>query len=83
MSYYLNYHHRLLPLHILKMMVDALVFSQLYALPVWSPSLKANLISRLQHLCKQVVRVTCGLCKFHHVSDSQHHLGWLPFNLLV
>ena len=59
------------------MMADTLVFSQLYALPVWGSSLKANLISHLQCMCNRAVRVICGLHKFDHVSDSRHHLDML------
>ena len=44
---------------------------------------QANLISCLQYLCNQAVRVICGLQKFDHVSDSHYRLVWLPFNLLV
>ena len=54
MSYYLyliNYHHHEFPSHILKMVADSLVLSQLiYALSVWGPSLKVNLLTRLYHL---------------------------------
>ena len=54
MSYYLylmSYHARGLPLHILKMLADSLVISQLtYALPVWGPSLRANLYYCLHRL---------------------------------
>jgi len=86
MSYYLylmNYHHRQLPSHILKMLADTLVFSQLYALPVWGPSLGVDAASQLQHLCNCAVQVTYGLKKYDHVSAARHILGWLPFDSLV
>ena len=50
MSYYLyliSYHRRQLPLQILKMLMDTLVLSQFYALPVWGPSLGTAAVSRL------------------------------------
>jgi len=83
MSYYLyliNYHHWQLPLHILKMLADTLVFSQLYALPIWGPSLGVDATSRSQRLCNHAVRVTCGLKKYDHVSAACHTLGLLPFD---
>ena len=86
MSYYLyliSYHRRQLPSQILKMLMDTLVLSQFYALPVWGPSLGTAAVSRLQRLCNQAVRVTCGLRKYDHVSAARHNLGWLPFELLV
>ena len=86
MSYYLyliSYHRRQLPLQILKMLMDTLVLSQFYALPVWGPSLETAPASRLQHLCNRTVRVTCGLRKYDYVSAARHNLGWLPFDLLV
>jgi len=87
MSYYLylmNYHHRQLPSHILKMLADSLVLSQLiYALPVWGPSLKVNLLSQLYRLYNRAIRITCGLRKYDHVSDSRHSLGWLSLDSLV
>ena len=86
MSYYLyliSYHRRQLPLQILKMLMDTLVLSQFYALPVWGPSLgtAAVTVSRLQRLCNRAVRVTCGLRKYDHVSATRHNLGWLLFDL--
>ena len=86
MSYYLyliSYHGRQLPLQILKMLMDTLVLSPFYALPVWGSSLGTAAVSRLQRLCNRAVRVTCGLRKYDHVSAAHHNLGWLPFNLLV
>jgi len=73
MSYYLyliNYHHWQFPSHILKMLADTLVFSQLYALPTWGPSLGVDAASQLQHLCNHAVWVTCGLKKYYHVSTA-------------
>ena len=86
MSYYLyliSYHRRQLPSHILKMLMDTLVFSQFYALPIWGPSLGTVGVSRLQRFCNRAVRVTCGLRKYDHVSAARHSLGWLPFKQLV
>ena len=88
LSYYLyliSYHHLQLPSHILKMlMIDTLVVSQFYALPVcMGPSLGTAAVSRLQRICNRAVRVTCGLRKYDHISAARHSLGWLPFELLV
>ena len=86
MSYYLylvSYHRRQLPSHVLKMLMDSLVLSQFYALPVWGPSLGTAAMSRLQRLCNRAVRVTCGLRKYDHVSAARYSLGWLPFDLLI
>ena len=86
MSYYLyliSYHRRQLPSQILKMLMDTLVLSQFYALPVWGPSLGTAAVFRLQRLCNCAVQVTCGLRKYDHVSAARHNLGWLPFELLV
>ena len=87
MSYYLylmSYHHRVLPLYILKMLANFLVISRLtYALPVWGPSLKVNLCSRLHRLYNHAVRVVCGFRKYDHVASSRHTLGWLPLDNLM
>ena len=86
MSYYLyliSYHCQQLPSRILKMLMDTLVLSQFYALPVWGPSLGTAAVSRLQRLCNRAVRVTCRLRKYNHVSAARYNLGWLPFELLV
>ena len=86
MSYYLylvSYHRRQLPLHVLEMLMDSLVLSQFYALPVWGPSLGTAAMSRLQRLCNRAVWVTCGLRKYDHVSAARYSLGWLPFDLLI
>ena len=74
MSYYLyliSYHRRQLPLHVLKMLMDSLVLSQFYALPVWGPSLGTAAMSWLHRLCNRAVRVTCGLQKYDHVSAAR------------
>ena len=65
------------------MLADILVFSQLYALPIWGPSLGVDATSRSQRLCNHAVRVTCGLKKYDHVSAACHTLGWLTFDSLV
>ena len=65
------------------MLMDTLVLSQFYALPVWGPSLGTAAVSRLQRLCNCAVRVTCRLRKYDHVSAARYNLGWLPFELLV
>ena len=87
MSYYLylmNYHHRVLPSRILRMLADSLIVPQLtYALSVWGPSLKVHLSSRLHCLYNRAVRITCGLQKYDHVSDSRHTLWWLSLDSLV
>ena len=87
MSYYLylmSYHHRVLPSCILKLLANSLVISQLtYALPVWGPSLKVNLCSRLHRLYNRAVRVVCGLRKYDHVASSRRTLGWLPLDNLM
>jgi len=75
MSYYLyliNYYHQQLPSHILKMLVDTLVFFQLYAPPVWGPSLRLDVTYRLQRLCNCTVQITCGLKKYDHISAAHH-----------
>ena len=80
----MNYHHRELPSHILRVLADSLVVPQLtYALSVWGPSLKVNLSSRLYCLYNRTVRITCGLWKYDHVSDSRRTLGWLSLDSLV
>ena len=64
------------------MLANSLVISQLtYALPVWGPSLKVNLCSRLHHLYNCAVRVVCGLSD--HVANSRHTLGWLSLDNLM
>ena len=67
MSYYLyliNYYHRVLPSHILKMLADSLVLSQLiYALSVWGPSLRVyklvdSITSFVQSSCQNYLWFT-------------------------
>ena len=54
----MSYHHRVLPLCILKMLAVSLVLSQLaYALPVWGSSLKVTFCSYLHRLYNRAVRV--------------------------
>ena len=66
------------------MLADSLVLSQLiYALSVWGPSLRVNLLTRLYRLYNRAVRITCDLRKYDHISDNRRSLGWLPLDSLV
>ena len=81
MAYYLyliSYHHKVLPVYILKLLVESLVLSHLnYALPVWGPSLSHDLLARLVKVHNCAIRVIGGLKKFDHVSSFRRQLNWL------
>ena len=63
------------------MLADSLIISQLtYTLPVWGPSLKANLCSYRHHLYNCAARVVCGLQKYDHVSNGRCTLGWFSLD---
>ena len=53
--------------------------------PVWGPSLKVDLCSRLHRLYNRAVRVVCvcGLRKYDHVASSRHTLGWFSLDNLM
>ena len=71
-------------MHILRMMVDSLVLSQLnYALPVWGPPLSSDLINHLRRLHNRAVCVVFGLHKYDHVSSHCSRLGWLPLESTI
>ena len=63
------------------MLMDTLVISQFYTLPIWGPSLGTTAVSRLQRFCNRAVRVTCGLQKHEHVSAACYNLGWYTIQL--
>ena len=81
MAYYLyliNFHSKLLPREILKMLVESLVSSRLnYALLVWGPAVHQNSLSRIDRLHSRAVRIVCGLSKSDHVSRHRQAIGWL------
>ena len=82
--YLINCHQKELPMHILRMMVDSLVLSQLnYALPVWGPPLSSDLINCLRRLHNRAVHVVFSLCKYDHVSSHRSRLGWLPLESTI
>ena len=87
MAYYLyliNYHSKSLPLEILKMLVESLVFSRLtYALPVWGPTIDQNSLSRINRLHNRAVCITRGLHKSEHVSSHRQTIGWLSASSLI
>ena len=71
-------------MHILRMMVDSLVLSQLnYALPLWGPPLSLDLINRLRRLHNRAVRVVFSLRKYDHVSSHRCRLEWLPLESTI
>ena len=66
----LFHHHKVLPVYILRLLVESLVLSHLnYALPVWGPSLSHDLLPRLVKMHNLAIRVIGGLKKFDHVSS--------------
>ena len=87
MAYYLyliSYHHKALPMSILKLLVESLVLSHLnYALPVWGPSLAHDLLTRLVKMHNRAIRVIGGLRKFDHVSSFRRQLNWLSVDSLI
>ena len=52
------------------MLMDSLVLSQFYALPVWGPFLGTAAMSRLQRLCNRAVWVTYRMRKYDHISAA-------------
>ena len=87
MSYYLNLinpHVKFLPSHIVKMLVESLVFSRYtYALPVWGPVIHQDSLTRLSRLQNRAVRMTCNLCKYDHISNHRAALDWLSISSFV
>ena len=87
MAYYLyliSRHHKVLPMFILKLLVESLVLSHLnYALPVWGPALAHDLLARLVKMHNRAIRVIDGLKKFDHVSSFRRQLNWLSVDSLI
>ena len=87
LSYYLhliNLHKHCLSPHLLKLLMESLVFSHLsYALPVWGPSLNQQLHQRLERSQNRAVRLCKNLSRFDHVSGHYRSLRWLPFQQLI
>ena len=83
-SYYLNLinpHVKSLPSHIVKMLVESLVFSRyIYTLPVWGPAIHQDSLTRLSCLQNRAVRMTCNLHKYDHIRAV---LGWLSTSSFV
>ena len=87
MAYYLHLircHKHCLSSHLLKLLVESLVFSHLsYALPVWGPPLNQQLLKCLERTQNRVVRLCKNLSKFDHVSEHYRSLSWLPLQQLI
>ena len=87
MAYYLhllNLHKHCLSPHLLKLLVESLVFSHLsYALSVWGPSLNQQLLQRLERSQNRAVRLCRNLSRFDHVSGHYRALRWLPLQQLI
>ena len=65
-------HAKNLPSAIIKMLVECLVFSRYtYALPVWGTAIHKNSLSRLTCLYNHGIRLSCGLCKYDHVTQHR------------
>ena len=79
MAYYLyliSRHHKVLPMFILKLLVESLVLSHLnYALPVWGPALSHDLMARLVKTHNCAIQVIGGLKIFDHVSSFRRQLN--------
>ena len=87
MAYYLhliNSHKHCLSSHLLKLLVESLVFSHLsYALPVWGPPLNQQLLQRLERTQNRAVRLCKNLSKFDYISEHYWSLSWLPLQQLI
>ena len=87
MSYYLHLiklHSRVLNHHIMKLLIDSLVFSHLtYALPVWGTSVKQSLTQRLVRFQNRAVRLLYNLQRMDHVTEYYRYAEWLPLPQLV
>ena len=87
MAYYLyliSRHHKVLPMFMLKLLVESLVLSHLnYALPVWGPAFAHYLLARLVKMHNRAIRVIGGLKKFDHVSSFRRQLNWLSVDSLI
>ena len=87
MAYYLyliSHHHKVLPMSILKLLVESLVLSHLnYVLPVWGLALSHDLLARLVRMHNRAIRVVGGLQKFDHVSSFRRQLNWLTVDSLM
>ena len=68
------------------MLVDTLVLSQLYALPMYMGALigsRCYVHALVAAFCNHAVQIICGLQKYDNISAARRCLGWLPFHLLV
>ena len=86
MAYYLyliSHHNKVLPVFILKLLVESLVLSHLnYALLVWGPAL-GHLLARLVKMHNRAIRIIDGLKKFNRVSNFRRQLNWLSVDSLI
>ena len=53
----------------MKLLLDSLVLSHIYYVPVWRPSLSSQLSSRLKRMQNRAVRLAFSLKRYDHVSD--------------
>ena len=82
--YLISHHHKVLPVFILKLLVESLVLLHLnYALPVWDPALGHDLLARLVKMHNHAIRVIGELKKFDHVSNFRRQLNWLSVDSLI
>ena len=66
------------------LLIESLVFSHLtYAMSVWGSSLKQHLVGRLERLQNRAVRLLFHLCKYDHITEYYHRVGWLPLSQLI
>ena len=86
MSYYLTLISPHVKSHIIKMLMESLVFPRYtYALPVWGPAIHQDSLSRISRLHNRAVRMTCNLHKYDHVSfhRASYRLSWLPVSMII
>ena len=87
MAYYLHLiqlYSKVFNYHIMKMLVDSLVFSYLTnALSVWGTSIKQQSVQRLVQFQNWGVRLLYNLGRMDHVMQYYGSTGWLPFPQLV
>ena len=82
--YLISHNHNVLPVFILKLLVESLVLSHLnYALPMCGPALGHDLLARLVRMHNRAIRVIGGLKKFDHVSNFRRQLNWLSVDSLI
>ena len=82
--YLLSTHRHVIDYNLIKLLLESLVLSHLsYCVTVWGPSLRSNLLQRLQRMQNRAVRLCCNLRKYDHVSAFYHKLNWLPLPCFI